>query len=374
LETDSKLVSSTNFFNTFNTNPSANMASQYFINARILGNSTDAYNAQANCKLFQNRDVFLLILDEIQKLGTIDKVFWSLTCKQMAILLQVKRNSIGNAVYGHSSTALKIRKLNFMLKMAPWFDDLSVRRDPQFQELEVNLRNNPNFQVPRSLRFASVINGFAFCVSCLNYRRTQTIMMHTSNFPTKIPQAAQPGPRTPGRWVRVLTQAARDDASMQQLLRSSLGDEANVEFEAGWTTVPTDPRKLPGYINPNTVRGSRKRKAEAGSSLSGGSASKKARTTSVEESNTGSINTKGKGTAKAQPKFMGAPVAYGDPGVGSSRDHAVIETGLEHLTFLPVNAYGERTSMMCMCERHVIDPLQLVHAALKPRAVNRGGF
>jgi hypothetical protein len=344
------------------------MTPPLFISRKILNNGID----QADCKLFQSEDVFKLILEEMSRLPTIDKVMWSLTCKTIASRLAVRRSSLPQTVYTHHTSAVKSRKLSFMLKMAPWFDDLSARRSAQIQEIETR----PSNQIPQSIRshrYVSVLNGFAFCVACLIYRPTQIVLMHTSNFSTQFPAATFTGPRTPGRWVRVLAYAETDRSTMRQIQRHEVGD---ARFETGWFTIPTDPRKLPGYTNPTSRRGTKKRKAEAGAGFdAGGSASKKASTddnfypTGFENRTAVFLAAaRGNRNSGAQPDHAGAPPAptpYSDAGVGGSRHYAYVETGMEHLTFLPVNAYGQRTNMMCLCPLHAIDPLQLVHANIK---------
>lgn len=324
-----------------------------FINDRILAGG---YSNQSNCRLFDKADIWALILKQIRNLPVLDQVLWSLTCKTIARRLRSSHLKIPPSPIATSPTAVKKARLNFLLKIGPWFDDLSSNRN--FDIIQMQQEYKVANSIPKSIerwpqRYVQVPSGWAFCCTCLKYRPTIVLMMHTANFSVEnLP--------TPGRWTRVMAHA-RDENTKQLVLVEECGarNDPIGEFEQGWTTVPVSPRNFPGWVSPNTT--AKKRKADGAATAS---ASKNPVAAGTSSSHPGKRKTK----LSAQPKMMAGNTATAqhqqeDSWAFEHKDPVLLRTGLETLTFLPVDAYGERASLMSVCPNHSFDPVKLMVAA-----------
>lgn len=268
-------------------------------------------------------EVFNLVTDEWEKASAPDRIVLSLVCKRFARVLSVRRREMPRPVNLNANTAptQKRARLNFLLRLAPWFDGSAARLDPDIQAIEQARAEGRYADVPK---LAVVDKGWILCVSCLKFRRARVALLDVN-------AASSTDPSLPGRWTRC--SVTREDEAY-------IGQRIDLDsIELHWTTMPGDKRKLVGYLS---VRGRQKQ------------AGKKVRAAA-----------KGQAKGKARKEKTNAPESADKAVVGpegaapKAKDLAEL-TGLEDCHYLPVDIEGERVAEFSLCPLHLWDPIKLI--------------
>ena len=266
-----------------------------------------------------------MILDEWKKEPVSDRVTLSLVCKRLATDIAVRRSIIPRPVLHNSATAPKRQRLNFMLRLAPWFDNDAAENDDEIQATET-ARSQRRFEYMD--KFVVVNEGWILCVKCLKYSQARIAMLDLNAH-------KYTDPAIPGRWMRCIIK--RED-------ETHLGERLCLDgVEANWTAIPADKAKLPDYCNPKI----KIKKTNKITSTPKGKGNSKAQVKPKEKTDAPetALAAKGKGIASANAADAKAPEEL---------------TGLEDCHYLPVNAYGERVPEVSLCPLHTFDPLRFI--------------
>ena len=309
----------------------------------------------------------LQIFDRMEEkdLSVVDRVMTSLTCKLMAIRLKVKRSKLPKALTPGEThaDAVKKQRLNFMLRLAPWFDDLSAASDPILRKLSRDASGADLKHVVVYDKIYLAKNGFALCMSCVEFRRAAIYMRQVKS------EAAVPTVR----WVRCLP---LNDTGLialpnveEMLFNTTLATLVTRPPQPSWQSHLVDKKRMPLYRNPDRkIKSTKptviineavlkiKRKAETQGVPPSGQAKKKKISAPSGDIKVARVKTSAPlDSADAEQKAADA-----------RRDTVALKkmkamTGLEECEYLPVDATGFfRMAEVGICPVHFIDPMKLV--------------
>lgn len=253
----------------------------------------------------------------------------SLVCKKFATEISVRRSNIPRAVNPTAATAPKRQRLNFLQRLAPWFDNDASQNNG---EIEATEQARAERRFGDTDKLIIVDGGWILCVSCLKYRQARVAMLDL-NAPHHH-YHSHDGPSMPGRWTRCLIRR-EDEAHL-------IGQRLCLDgVEANWIPLPADKSKLPDYVNPESKIKKANKKIKIDNKPNKGSAKPKQKTDAPQS------------------------IASADKGKGKGKNAAGAKvpqdlTGLEDCHYLPVDAYGERVGEFSLCPMHSFDPVRLI--------------
>jgi hypothetical protein len=313
-----------------------------------------------------------------------DKVMLMLTCKLFAQLLGPRvsgskrlgltRSAIPAALNdvrngGQPTEAQKRGRLNFMMRLAPYFEDLAVRRDPKLRSMP--LENAPG--IPADDRLFHIKKGWSFCTACVKYRPSEIFVVQVANknFPHTV------------RWVRCVPQkiANRPDGSKAVM---KMNDEVkdilyDIAYQ-GWTYFEGDRTKFPLYKKPPKI-------AKTAQNTGGKAANSNATASGSSGSAAGSKRRKITAPELVDNATIGYPVKRKKTDAPMDEEHAerveaaekkrvkeaeiareaalkakmVDGNGTGDCYYMPMDGSGELAlAMIWICDEHTIDPVKLV--------------
>lgn len=272
-----------------------------------------------------------------------DRVILNLVCKRFANDMPIPRKNlprlpgpVAHTVLRPSTiprhladqaTAVKRNRLNFLQRLAPWFDSLTIRSNIDILTIEESRRLANFADVPA---LVVVDAAWVLCVACLKYQKTTTVMLDV-NAANKV------DPREPGQWNRCVI--PRWDAK-EGLKRLAAQDIDLSEVEKFWMYYTATPKSVPGYFDPKSMLKKMVKKVNA---------------PAVERK-------KGRAKVKMDTVESAEVVVDGDGRKWLKKYEKPVEalTGFEECTWLPVNLSGEREAVFAVCSGHTLDPLHFI--------------
>lgn len=285
---------------------------------------------QANSRLFSMpQEIFDMICKEWNDFPVADRVLLILVCKRFAQAITVRRKHIprlppsGNLAY--AATATKRHRINFLQRLAPWFNDNTALNNLDILTVEESRKKGVWDNV---FTLLPVDNGWILCVACLKYHRARTLMINLNDTPTKSDDTT-----LPGIWTRCVMGRCDDPRVLNN--RESI-DLTNIERD--WLQLPATANAIivPGYFNPKARLRKLTKKIDTPAGSSKGKAKEKVDT----PENIKHANKSGKKGAEGK-----------DPATW---------TGFEECSYLPVDVKGERVPVFMMCPMHTFDPTMFV--------------
>ena len=283
-----------------------------------------------------------------------DRVILNLVCKRFARDMPVSKSSLPRLTattntstsnrpaarsLADQATATKRLRLNFLQRLAPWFDALTARRNPDILAIEaLRATNSPNIHSFPTLLL--VPNAWVFCAACVKYQLTTTLMLNLN-------AAQHLDPALPGVWTRCIV--GPQDAHSLELQRLAVEQKKTVdlgEVERFWTVMPQKPRHVPGYFDPATRMRMMVKKVDAPERKAGRK-----------------VRVKVDAPVWVEVVNYGGGRVYraGEREEGRMKKKAgAVLTGFEECTWLPVGLSGEREAVFQICGGHTVDPLLVV--------------